>query len=92
MNEDQILNQVSVEALLDTLTPADAEMVALIFRLRPQPDDWVGRWPPTYDAIGAYLGNKYGGRPLSEAAIRYRRDAVFARLRGERTKSRRKSR
>lgn len=92
MNEDQILDHVSVERLLATLGAADAEMLILIFRIKAPPDGWTGRWPPTYEQIGDYIGRKYEGRPLSEAAIRYRRDAVFAVLRGDGVRKRRKSR
>lgn len=92
MSEDRILDAVSVEALLEKLQPADAEMLILIFRIQAPPDGWLGRWPPTYEQIGDYIGRKYEGRPLSEAAIRYRRDAVFASVRGESTRKRRRSR
>lgn len=85
-SEDDILNRVSVEALLAKLRPEYAEMLVLIYRLEHLAD-YTGTWPPTYDAIGHYIGTKFGKdhRPLSEAAIRYRRDAALAFLRGDRT-------
>lgn len=76
MNEDQMLTRVVVEQILDGLDPHDRDMVVLIFRLE-RPDDWNGRWPPRYEDIGRYIGNKHEGAPLSEAAIRYRRDVLL---------------
>lgn len=89
--EDGLLTRIAVEQALSILDPADAEMLVLIYRIY-QPTDWTTRWPPTYDQVGHYIGMKYEGKPLSEAAIRYRRDAVFARFRGERGELRRSRR
>jgi hypothetical protein len=81
----QIEDRIDIERSLDMLEPADREMMVLIFRLEIQPEDWGKRpWPAKYDDIGDYIGRKYEGSPLSEAAIRYRRQVVFQFWRGER--------
>ena len=90
MNEDQILTKVAAEAMLDKLIPADRDMMVLIFRIQ-QPDDWDGPWPPRFEDIGRYIGMKYEGVSLSEAAIRYRRD-VLLREWGKKRRKLRKNR
>jgi hypothetical protein len=52
------------------------------------PDDWGAR-PVTFTTIGEYIGIKFEGAALSEAAIRYRRDVLLQRLRGGLRRSRR---
>ena len=92
MSEDQILLQIDIDRALALLPPADRVMIELIFRVSV-PADWGERdWPPTYTDIGDYLGRKFEGSPLSEAAIRYRRDVVLAMWRGERGHLRRNRR
>lgn len=81
--EDEILNRVTVEAVLAKLHPADRMMMLLIYRVE-QPDDWSAQWPPRFEDIGVYIGTRYEGKPLSEAAIRYRRDAIEGQWRGRR--------
>lgn len=75
MTEDQMLNRVAVEMALDHLEKEESRVVlALSFELEC-PADWGKEpWPPTYAAIGRYVGTKFRGGPLSEAAIRYIRD------------------
>lgn len=78
MNEDLVLTQVDVERALAKLSPEDRAMIVLVFRV-DIPADWGKRpWPPKYTDIGDYIGRKFRGSPLSEAAIRYRRDVVLA--------------
>lgn len=91
MTEDQILGQVAIDQALSQLTPSDAAMIRLVFQLE-QPEDWGYRWPPRYDDIARYIGLKFEGTPLSEATIRYRRNAVLAMWRGERGQLRRNRR
>ena len=81
--EDHILARIDIEAALARLHPADREMIVLIFCLE-RPTDWTFRWPPKYEDIGVYIGLKYEDRPLSEAAIRYRRDVVLGMWKGTR--------
>ncbi len=83
VNEDHILTLIDLERALAKLHPADAQMMRLVYKLE-QPEDWEYRWPPRYEDIGCYIGLKYEGSPLSEAAIRYRRDAIKGAWRGER--------
>lgn len=92
MTEDQILTQIAVEQALALLSPADAMMMRLIHRLEV-PEDWGNRaWPAKYEAIGNFIGIKYEGAPLSEATIRYRRDAIYAMWAGKRGPLRRNRR
>lgn len=58
-------------------------MMLLVYQVF-QPEDWVGRWPPKFEDIGRYIGLKYEGAALSEAAIRYRRDAIVKMYQGTR--------
>lgn len=83
VTEDQLLNIVAVEQLLARLEEPDRLMLRMIYHL-DHPDDYEGPWPATYTDIGVYVGTRYEGQPLSEAAIRYRRDVLLAVLRGER--------
>lgn len=92
MTEDQILTEIAIEKALSTLHPADRLMMLLIFRIS-QPLDWdLKRWPPTYEDVGIYIGLKFEGKPLSEAAIRYRRDAILKMWKGQRGHLRRQRR
>lgn len=83
MTEDEILTLVAVEEALSRLTPEFSEMMRLIYKIG-EPEDWDAPWPPTFEHIGAYIGLKFRGKALSEAAIRYRRDLVLAQWRSER--------
>lgn len=56
-----------------------------------RPDDWTASWPPRHVDIGIYIGIKYRGKPLSEAAIRYRRNVVKLKWEGKRGGLRRSS-
>jgi hypothetical protein len=46
------------------------------------PSDWdpEERWPPTYKAVGKYVGLKFRGEALSEATIRYREACALEEL------------
>lgn len=80
--EDDLINRIAVEQLLVTLSDEHRLVVELVFGLR-HPSDWPwpnASWPPTYAAIGWYVGQKMRGKPLSEAAIRYIRTAAIRRL------------
>lgn len=83
MDEDEILGRVDLEAALSKLPREYAVMMTLVYKVYP-PDDWDAQWPPRFEDIGRYIGLKFRGIPLSEAAIRYRRDQVEAMWRGER--------
>lgn len=83
MDEDQILAQIDIDAALSKLSEEFALMMRLVYK-QYQPDDWEAQWPPRFEDIGWYIGMRFRGKPMSEAAIRYRRDAVEAMWRGER--------
>lgn len=80
MTEDELLNQITVEQVLRKLPPHHAELLRMIERIE-QPTDYTGPWPATYEQIGVFIGLKYEGRTLSEATVRYRRDACYRMLR-----------
>lgn len=46
-------------------------MVKLLYAIE-RPEDWQGSWPPKIAEIGVYIGMRFNGKPLSEAAMRYR--------------------
>jgi hypothetical protein len=80
MNElDMLLLRVSIDQVLATLPVADRELVLLCSGLEA-PEDYQGPWPATLAAVGNYIGKKYDSGPLSEGAIRARRNKLFAGL------------
>lgn len=82
MMEESVLNRVACEQLLETLSAEHRLVLELVFGLE-SPEDWPWKdttWPPTYAAIGWYVGMRFRGKPLSEAAIRYIRSAALRRL------------
>jgi hypothetical protein len=76
---DDILLRLSVESVLAQLEPLDRDIVVLCAAL-DAPTDYTGPWPPTLAAIGAYIGVRTGGRPLSEGAVRSRRRKLYQHL------------
>jgi hypothetical protein len=83
VDEDQILDAVDIARALRRLHPEDALIIRLWFQLE-QPEDWTWPWPPRCEDIGVYVGLRFRGRAMSEAAVRYHRDAVLAMWHGER--------
>ena len=82
MIEDVVLNRVACEQLLVHVTPEHRVVLEWVYGLYT-PEDWPGKdtvWPPTYAAIGWYVGMRFRGKPLSEAAIRYIRTAALRRI------------
>lgn len=73
MTEDDMLNRIEVQGYLAKLSP-ERRTVLLLTEGFGVPADWTGGTVVTYQAIGVYVGNKFRGRPLSEAAIRYIRE------------------
>lgn len=73
MTEDDMLNRIDAERFLSRLSPERAA-VLLLTEGYGVPEDWTEGQSVTYQAIGAYIGKKFRGRPLSEAAIRYIRE------------------
>jgi hypothetical protein len=92
MNEDALLNRIAIEAALAQLDPSDRELIVLAFQYERLPG-WTGDWPPSLSEIGRIWGLRWEGAPLSEATIRYKRDAIIAKWagRGRSRKNRRKS-
>lgn len=89
MIEDRILNRIDIDRAMAKLPEPDRVMMRLIFRLEI-PEDWgKRRWPPKYEDVGDYIGRKFEDGPLSEAAIRYRRDVVLQLWAGKRGQLRR---
>jgi hypothetical protein len=82
MIEDGVLNRVTVAQLLATLADEPRMVLELTFGLT-YPEKWPwpnSKWPPTYADVGFYVGVKFRGKPLSEAAIRYIRNAALRQL------------
>lgn len=84
-----ILTEIELEDALSVLSAVDKELLLITFKIQ-KPDDWTAPWPPQISQIGKYLGLKYEGKPLSEAAVRYRKKVVLESLRGLRTPLRRR--
>jgi hypothetical protein len=80
--EDVVLNRVAVEQLLAQLGPEHRLVLELVYGIY-RPTDWPWpdqRWPPTYASVGWYVGSRFRGKPLSEAAIRYISAAALRKL------------
>lgn len=86
-----ILTLIELENVLGKLPDADREMLLLLFRVE-MPEDWRWPWPPRVSQIGEYIGYKYEGRPLSEAAVRYRKKVLLESMQGTRVPLRRRIR
>jgi hypothetical protein len=87
MLDDEIINDIAIRQALSNLLPEDRDLISLVYNF-DRPEDYEGPWPATLSHIGEYIGRKYKGRPLAEATVRLRRDAVLrswaqARERGE---------
>ena len=80
--EDIILNQIAVEDHLKKLRKGDRELILLYFYLWI-PSDWPYTHPSDPAYIGKYIGKKYEGKALSEAAVRYRKKQILKYLAGE---------
>jgi len=85
--DEEIINDIAIRQALSNLSPEDRDLICLVFNFE-QPEGYTGPWPATLSHIGQYIGMKYKGRPLAEATVRLRRDAVLrswaqARERGE---------
>lgn len=85
MTEDHLLDRVVVEQYLTRLSE-ERRMVLLLTEGFEVPQDWT-EGPVTYSAIGRYIGRKFRGKPLSEAAIRYIRDKSLETLNPELAKN-----
>lgn len=85
-DEDEILNRIAAEQTLERLSPEHADMLRILFEIE-RPADWEYGWPPTYDAVGKYIGLKYQGRVLSESTmrLRFRQLCPYATPRRKRT-------
>lgn len=78
MNEDAILDHIAVEQYLSRLSP-ERRAVLLLTEGFAVPSDWT-EGAVTYSAIGRYIGKRFRGEPLSEAAIRYIREKSLEML------------
>lgn len=73
--ENIIIDRIAIEDALEALPPEHCAMIKLMYGW-DCPADWTGSWPPKITEIGTYIGNKYEGKPLSEAAMRYRHKVI----------------
>ncbi len=79
---DQLLDRVTVEALLAQLPEEPRLVLALTFGVYC-PEDWPwphSRWPPIHSEVGMYVGHRFRGRPISEATVRYIRTSALRKL------------
>jgi hypothetical protein len=80
--DDEILDRVTVGALLERLPDEPRLVLSLTFGLEC-PNDWPWdqfRWPPIYSEVGWYVGQRLRGRPISEATVRYIRANALSKL------------
>lgn len=89
MSEDPIINKITVEQYLSRLSE-ERRTVLLLTEGFGVPDDWH-EGDVTYSAIGRYIGTRFRGAPLSEAAIRYIREKSLEILNPELAKNSKKS-
>lgn len=80
MSEDSILNRVEVEQQLQKLKSPLRRMVLTLMYMIECPDDWEGKWPPTYAEVGRYVGEKFRGKAFSEATMRYQEMCALREL------------
>lgn len=78
MSEDSVINRITVEQYLSQLSE-ERRTVLLLTEGFGVPDDW-NEGDVTYSAIGRYIGVRFRGEPLSEAAIRYIREKSLEML------------
>lgn len=79
---DEVLDRLTVEALLERLPEEHSLILRLTFGLE-YPQDWPwpeSRWPPIHSEVGWYVGNRLRGRPISEATVRYIRASAIEEL------------
>lgn len=82
MNEDALINKITVAQYIARLKSPETRLLLLLVYGIDCPKDWNPdeRWPPTYAAVGDYIGRRFRGRPLSEATIRYREMCALEEL------------
>lgn len=81
MNEDQILDAVTVRQLIAELPrEEDRIMMRLYYEIEDIPD-YTGPLPPTFASVAQYVGKRFCGAPLAESTIRYRVRTILARWR-----------
>lgn len=86
---DEVINRVSIFQALEKLDEPSRELVLLIFKYE-LPDGYA-EWPRNLAEIGRLWGVKWYGVPLSEAAIRYKRDAIAEKWQGKGKKRKNRS-
>lgn len=70
-----VIDKVAIEQVLAKLSPEDRELVTLIYRYE-LPEGYGSTFPRNLAEVGRLWGIKWFGIPFSEAAIRYKRDAI----------------
>lgn len=89
MTEDTLLTRVTAEQYLSRLSE-ERRMVLMLTEGYGVPDDW-DEGDVTYSAVGRYIGRRFRGAPLSEAAIRYIREKSLQMLNPDLAKQPKKS-
>ncbi len=80
---DSVINKVAIEQALSKLSPEDRDLVNLIYKYE-LPDGYGPTFPRNLAELGRLWGVKWFGVPFSEAAIRYKRDAIKDEWQGKR--------
>jgi hypothetical protein len=78
VTEDTMLDAITAEQYLAKLNE-ERRTVLMLTEGYAVPDDWT-KGDVTFSAIGRYIGNRFRGAPLSEAAVRYIRDRSLEML------------
>lgn len=92
-DDEKIVNRIAIEQALSKLDEPTRELIQLIYKYE-MPQDYGPEWPKNYAEIGRLWGIKWEGVPISEATVRYKRDAIAEQWRGagKKQKNRSKSR
>jgi hypothetical protein len=89
VSEDSVINKITCEQYLSKLNE-ERKTVLLLTEGFGVPDDWE-EGEVTFSSIGRYIGKKFRGEPLSEAAIRYIREKSLEILNPDLAKNPKKS-
>lgn len=81
MSDERILTKIDIQTVLDSLPPADRELILLAYKYELPPGYEGAPWPMSLTQVGQLWGKRWYGQEFSEAAVRYKRDAVLARWR-----------
>jgi hypothetical protein len=79
--DEAMLTTIDIQCELEKLEAPERELVLLAFKYDLPPAYEGCPWPMSLTEVGRFWGMRWHGQAFSEAAIRYKRDAVLARWR-----------